>query len=175
MTSQISKKLVLALVCLTMSIIPLQAQESQMNSLINQSLSKVEPSAPETLLQCIAELQRIDAMYPDSIAPKFQESLHCLYYSVQFPQAEQTPGLLAQANETIGKMEQMKGADLSDVNTLWGFYYMVQIVRDPSQNGPRYYLDVMQYYEKALKLNPQNELAKTLQQQFLDGMRKSME
>lgn len=34
-------------------------------------------------------------------------------------------------------------------------------------NGQRYYLDVMQNYEKALKLNPENQLAKQLQQKFL--------
>ena len=88
------------------------------------------------------------------------------------PNAEQTENLLAEAGQTIEKMEQMKGADMSDVYTLRGYLYMVRIVQDPVQNGPRYYLNVMQDYEKALKLNPDNELAKQLQQKFQEGMQK---
>ena len=79
-------------------------------------------------------------------------------------------------------MEQMKHADLapdqsalnrtlSDICTLRGFLYMVRIVQNPAQNGQRYYIDVMQNYEKALKLNPENQLALQLQQKFLEGMK----
>ena len=39
------------------------------------------------------------------------------------------------------------------------------------QKGQRYYLEVMQDYEKALKLNPDNQLAKQLQQKFFEGMK----
>lgn len=46
------------------------------------------------------------------------------------------------------------------------------IGQNPVQNGQRYYLDVMQNYEKALKLNPENQLAKQLQQKFFEGMKK---
>ena len=33
----------------------------------------------------------------------------------------------------------------------------------------------VKYYDKALKLNPDNELAKGLQEKFLDGMNQSMQ
>ena len=46
-----------------------------------------------------------------------------------------------------------------------------RIVQNPGQNGQRYYLEVMQDYEKALKLNPDNQLAKQLQQKFFEGMK----
>jgi hypothetical protein len=68
-------------------------------------------------------------------------------------------------------MEQMENADPSDVCTLRGFLYMVRIVQNPAQNGQLYYMDVMQNYEKALRLNPDNQLAKQLQQKFLEGMK----
>ena len=48
---------------------------------------------------------------------------------------------------------------------------MVRIVQDPAQNGQRYYLTVMQNYEKALRLNPDNALAQQLQQKFMEGMK----
>ena len=79
--------------------------------------------------------------------------------------------MIAEAEQAITKMEQMKHADQSDIYTLRGFLYMVRIVQNPAQNGQRYYLDVMQNYEKALKLNPNNQLAKQLQQKFFEGMK----
>lgn len=48
---------------------------------------------------------------------------------------------------------------------------MVRIVQDPAQYGQRYYIDVMENFEKALKLNPDNQLAKQLQQKFYEGMK----
>ena len=142
-----------------------------MQTLIGQSLSKLQQPSSEAYLNCIAELKRIDAMFPDSIQPKREAALQSLYFSVMNPHAPQTERLLTEVGETIAKMEKMTGADQSDICTLNGFLYMVRIVQDPAQNGPRYYLDVMQNYEKALKLNPDNQLAKQLQQRFYEGMR----
>ena len=87
------------------------------------------------------------------------------------PHATQTENLLKETEETIAKMENIKHADPSDICTLRGFLYMVRIVQNPGQNGQRYYLEVMQDYEKALKLNPDNQLAKQLQQKFFEGMK----
>ena len=142
-----------------------------MQALINQSLSKLQRPTPEAFLNCVAEMKRIDAMFPDSIQPKYQMALQSLYFSVMNPHAPQTENLLAETEQTITTMEQMKNADLSDICTLRGFLYMVCIVQNPAQNGQRYYIEVMQNYEKALKLNPDNQLARQLQQQFFEGMR----
>ena len=173
MTFQIFKSRLFAIAFCLMACVSTNAQESsQMQALIGKSLSKLRAATPEAFLNCIAEMKRIDAMFPDSIQPKYQTVLQSLNFSVMNPNAEQTENLLAEAGQTIEKMEQMKGADMSDVYTLRGYLYMVRIVQDPVQNGPRYYLNVMQDYEKALKLNPDNELAKQLQQKFQEGMQK---
>ena len=144
-----------------------------MQSLIRQSLSKIEQPTPEAVLNCVAELKRIDAMFPDSIQPKYLMAVQSLNFSVMNPHAPQAENMLAEAEQAISQMEKMKNADPSDICTLRGFLYMVRIVQDPANNGQRYYLDVMQYYEKALKFNPNNQLAKQLQQQFLDGMKQA--
>ena len=154
-----------------MASVSIHAQQPSMQGLIDQSLSKLEQPTPDDFLNCIAELKRIDAMFPDSIQPKFQVALQSLCFSVVNPGAPQTENLLAETEQAIAKMEQMKNADPSDICTLRGFYYMVRIVQNPAQNGQRYYLDVMENYEKALKLNPDNQLAKQLQEQFFEGMR----
>ena len=171
MTFLISKHRVLVIALFMMaSVCNLQAQQADMQALIGQSLSKLQQPTPEALLNCMAELKRIDAMFPDSIQPKYQMALQSLNYSVMNPQAPQTENLLAEAEQAITTLEQMKNASQSDVCTLRGFLLMARIVQNPSQNGQRYYLDVMQNYEKALKLNPDNQLAKQLQQKFFEGM-----
>lgn len=163
--------------------INLHAQQSmQMPTLISQSLAKLQQSTPEAFLNCIAELKRIDAMFPDSIQPKYQVALQSLNFAVMNPHAPQTEKMLLEVEIMIEKMEQQRvvimtpgtclaNSYLSDLCTLRGFFYMVRIVQNPTQNGQRYYIDVMQNYEKALKLNPNNQLAAQLQQKFLEGMK----
>ena len=180
MTFQTFKNSVLAVALFVMASVSIRAQQStpadaparslSMQALIGQSLAKLQQPTPEAFLNCIAEMKRIDAMFPDSIQPKYQTALQSLYYSVMNPLAPQTENLLAETEQTITKMEQMKNADPSDICTLRGFLYMVRIVQNPAQNGQRYYIDVMQNYEKALKLNPDNQLAKQLQEKFFEGM-----
>ena len=174
MTSQISKIRVLVIAFFMMTSVNIQAQQSDMQALIGQSLSKLEQPTPEAFLNCIAEMKRIDVMFPDSIQPKYQMALQSLNFSVMNPQAPQTENLLAETEQTIAKLEQMKNSDQSDICTLRGFLYMVRIVQNPAQNGQRYYIEVMQNYEKALKLNPDNQLAKDLQQKFYEGMRQHL-
>ena len=125
------------------------------------------------MLNSIAELKRVHAMFPDSIQPKYEMALQSLNFSVMNPHAEQTENLLADAEQTINQLEQ-KGANQSDVCTLRGFLYMVRIVQNPAQNGQRYYMNVMQNFEKALKFNPDNQLAKQLQQKFFEGMQQAV-
>ena len=174
MTFQTFKNRVLAIALFMMASVSVNAQQPvPMQALIGQSLSKIQASQPETFLNCVAELKRINAMFPDSIQPKYQMALQSLNFSVMNPQSEQTEKLLTEAEQTISQMEKAKGADLSDICTLRGFLYMVRIVQNPAQNGQRYYLDVMQNYEKALKINPNNELAKQLQEKFLEGMKQA--
>ena len=174
MTSQISKIRVLVIAFFMMASVNIQAQQSDMQALIGQSLSKLEQPTPEAFLNYIAEMKRIDVMFPDSIQPKYQMALQSLNFSVMNPQAPQTENLLAETEQTIAKLEQMKNSDQSDICTLRGFLYMVRIVQNPAQNGQRYYIEVMQNYEKALKLNPDNQLAKELQQKFYEGMRQHL-
>ena len=121
----------------------------------------------------IAELKRMEAMEPENPSPKYQTVRACLNYAVMNPHAEPTERLLAEAEQSLGQLEQMKNADPSNNCALRGYLYMVRIVQDPATNGQRYYLDVQQYFEKALKLNPDNALAQQLQQKFQEGMRQA--
>ena len=155
MTSPIFKHSVLAIALMMMASVSIHAQQPTQADMLNN----------------VAKLKRIEAMQPDSIQPKYQLALQSLSFAITYPHGPQTENMIAEAEQAITKMEQMKHADPSDICTLRGFLYMVRIVQNPAQNGQRYYLDVMQNYEKALKLNPNNQLAKQLQQKFFEGMK----
>ncbi|MBR2226827.1 MAG: hypothetical protein IJ893_03040 [Bacteroidales bacterium] len=171
MTSRIFKPMILAIVLMAAAAGLCRAQEPTMEALLGQTLSKLQDSGPEAILNCIAELKRIDAMFPDEDTPKFYIALQSLNYAVMNPHDDRTESLVAEAEEKINQMLDLKEVNESNLCTLKGFLYMVRIVQDPAQNGRKYYLDVMENYEKALKLNPDNELAKQLQQKFQEGMR----
>ena len=155
MTFPIFKHSVLAIALMMMASVSIHAQQPTQADMLNN----------------VAKLKRIEAMQPDSIQPKYQLALQSLSFAITNPHAPQTENMIAEAEQAITKMEQMKHADQSDICTLRGFLYMVRIVQNPAQNGQRYYLDVMQNYEKALKLNPNNQLAKQLQHKFFEGMK----
>ena len=160
MMYQTFKYVVATVVLVFASVMNLSAQQAQ------------QPSADDMLNQ-IGMLKRLEAMQPDSVAPKYKLALACLNFAITNPHAAQAEPILAQAEQTIDQMAQMKGADPSDVCTLRGFLLMTRIVQNPAQNGQRYYLDVMQNYEKALKLNPHNTLAQELQSKFVEGMKQA--
>lgn len=157
MMSVIFKHVVATVVFVFASVTNLFAQQPTSGDMLNQ----------------IGMLKRLEAMQPDSVGPKYQLALASLNFAITNPQAPQTEQVLAQAEQTIGQLAQMKGADQSDLCTLRGFLLMVRIVQDPAQNGRKYYLDVMQNYEKALKLNPHNQLAQELQAKFVEGMKQA--
>lgn len=106
MTFQIFKKFMLMGIFFLISTVSIHAQEPNMQALIGQSLSKLQQPTPENFLNCVAEMKRIDDMFPDSIQPKFQLVLQSLNFSVMNPHAPETENLMAGAEETIAKMEK---------------------------------------------------------------------
>ena len=176
MTSQTFNNSILAIVFFLMATVSINAQQTApMRALIGQSLSKMQQSDPQSVLNAIAELKRIDAMFPDSIQPKYQIALQSLVYAVSNPKAESTNNLVVETEQTINKLGDMKQMDQSDLFTLRGFLDMARIVQNPAQNGQRYYLSVMENFDKALKINPDNALAQQLQQKFQEGMKQAMQ
>ncbi|MGI6233338.1 MAG: hypothetical protein ACOYJF_10940 [Prevotella sp.] len=170
MTSQIFKHLALMFVSFFSMVLSLQAQTPQ---------TAQDPQTPQTtqtqvsIEEQLARLKRWEAMQPDSLAPKYQQALVILNYAVMNPQDSKSKDLLPEANNIINKMEALqpkKATDLSDIAALRGFYFTCLVVENPAQNGPRYYRDALDNFDKALNLNPDNELAKMLQKKFHEGM-----
>ena len=86
-----------------MAVISVCNAQNQMMALIGKSMAKVQEPTAESVTNCVAELKRIDAMYPDSLAPKYYTALQSLNYAVSNPHDEQTETLMAEAmhNERI--------------------------------------------------------------------------
>lgn len=165
------KSLIFSLIVFFTFVTTGNAQSSKMEQLINQSMSKLQTPSPEALMTCVSELRRIEAMFPDSVAPKQLMAQQSLFFALSAPTAKGAETLIAESLNTINKLESMPGMDKSDLHTLRGMYYMALIVQNPAQNGPRYYISVMEHYEKALKLNPDNKLAQQMQAKFMEGMK----
>lgn len=138
-----------------------------------QQDNSANPQMPskEQLLNGIAMQERLAAMQPDSVAPVFQQALLSLNYAVMYPQDKQTDGLLDKAKTLTEKLEKMKGSDKSDIATLKGYYYTCLIVQNVPQNGPRYYQNAISYLDEALRLNPDNQIARFLKAKFQEGMK----
>ena len=166
MTSQISKALastvsrrMTILVLLVVSLLSLHAQQSQ-----------------PTMEQQLAALQRLEAMQPDSIQPKYQQAVLLLGTVCSQPQDSKVQQYIDEAQCVIQRIEALqptKATDRSDLATLYGFYYTALIVTNPQQNGPRYYRQALDSFDEALKLNPKNALAQMLQARFKEGMNSS--
>jgi tetratricopeptide (TPR) repeat protein len=163
MTSQISKALasvacrrMMVLVLIVVSFLSLHAQQSQ-----------------PTMEQQLAALQRLEAMQPDSIQPKYQQAVLLLGTVCSQPQNSKVQQYIEEAQRVIQRIEALqptKAADRSDLATLHGFYYTAIIVTNPQQNGPRYYRQALDSFDEALKLNPKNTLAQMLLERFKEGM-----
>ena len=166
MTSQISKALasvacrrMMTLVLIVVSILSLHAQQSQ-----------------PTMEQQLAALQRLEAMQPDSIQPKYQQAVLLLGTVCSQPQDSKVQQYIDEAQRVIRHIEALqptKATDRSDLATLYGFYYTALIVTNPQQNGPRYYRQALDNFDEALKLNPKNEMAQMLLARFKEGMNSS--
>ena len=166
MTSQISKaqasvafRRMAVLILLVVSVLSLHAQQSQ-----------------PTMEQQLASLQRLEAMQPDSIQPKYQQAMLLLGSVCSQPQTSKAQQYIDEAQRVIQRIEALqptKATDRSDLATLHGFYYTALIVTNPQQNGPRYYRQALDSFDEALKLNPKNEMAKMLLARFNEGMNSS--
>lgn len=139
-----------------------------MKQQISACLSQMQAPTPENLLNCIAQMEEIEAQFPDSVQPKYQAARLCLIFAVMNPQNDQADGLAKAADRRISQLRQMKTASPSDVYTLQGFYLTALIVKNPMKEGPVYYRDALDCFDKALQLDPNNAFARQLKARFVE-------
>lgn len=140
------------------------------DELLGKTIQKVQ-TAPtsENLLNCVSELKRINAIYPDNWLAYYYGALYELQYSL-LNLSSDTNTLLTEAKETVEQLKKNKNANASEVYTLEGYLYYTLIAKDPAKNGSVYYKNVFESYQKALNFNPNNPRARLLLLTFKQNM-----
>lgn len=142
--------------------------------LMYSSVSKCEQSSNQNkYFECVSELKRIEVMFPDG---NWLTDYYIALYEIQAAIGNKNPdnaALLQDAKEHIHKLKIEKEADQSEVSTVEGYYYYALIAANPTQNGQLYYTSVLDAYNKALVINPDNPRALLLLMVFNMNMAKS--
>ncbi|MDR1557035.1 MAG: hypothetical protein LBS88_08410 [Tannerellaceae bacterium] len=103
--------------------------------------------------QCRNRFERMAQMYADEWLPVYYTA-YCDIQMVYMKHAN-AQVLLEDAKSFLEKLDTFVGADPSEVNTLWGYYYMALTAQHVA-NAQNYYMEVISRYEKAIGLNPDN-------------------
>lgn len=106
------------------------------------------------LQQCRGQFERIMTMYPNDWLPLYYVA-YCDIQMVFYPGDIDKQQFLDDAKKKLEQLTDFPGADLSEVNTLWGYYYNSLVTIDP-QNGQNYYQKVLESYQTAIQQNPEN-------------------
>ena len=63
---------------------------------------------------------------------------------------------LEEAEKYLQRLDEMEDADRSEVENLWGYYYMCRISQDPETLGQQLFQPTVTKFESAMTLNPEN-------------------
>ena len=137
-------------------------------------ISKCEQSSnQDRYLECVSELKRVEVMFPDE---NWLTDYYIALYEIQATMGNKNPdnaALLRDAKDYIDKLKIDKVADQSEICTVEGYYYYALIAANPAYNGQLYYTSVLDSYNKALVINPDNPRALLLLMVFKLNMAKS--
>lgn len=106
--------------------------------------------------QCRNQFERISQKYDNEWLPLYYTvycNLEMVYHN---PKSEQNNAILADSKKILETLNTYKDTDISELNTLWGYYYTAIIMLDPQVNGQKYFNEVISSYEKAMKQNTEN-------------------
>ena len=130
--------------------------KSEFYQILGSSLSKLSTAQNEAdLLSVVNEIKRLETIFPDEWLTTYYIAFLDLKASFSAP-IEKQEVLLKEALLTIESLKQNKSANLSEVYTLEGYYYLAIIAQNPAQNGQIYYKEVISAYSKAIAYNGEN-------------------
>ena len=133
--------------------------------MLGNSLSKLGATQNEAdNLSVVNELKRLESMFPDEWLTTYYIAFLDLKVSFATP-IEKQESLLKEALQKIKSLKQNKSANLSEIYTLEGYYYLALVAQNPSQNGQIYYKEIISCYSKAIAYdgaNPRPVLLMTL-------------
>ncbi|MDM8160959.1 hypothetical protein QUH73_14130 [Labilibaculum sp. K2S] len=130
--------------------------KSEFYQILGSSLSKLSTAQNEAdILSVVNEIKRLETMFPDEWLTTYYIAFLDLKVSFSSP-IEKQEVLLKEALLKIERLKQNTSANLSEVYTLEGYYYLGIIAQNPAQNGQIYYKEVISAYSKAIAYNGEN-------------------
>ena len=121
-----------------------------------------------------SELERLCIQSPGEWLPYYYIAYADVQLSFRTPSKEARLKYINDADSYLKKLADKPDADASEVYTLKGYRLYALIAFDPQTNGPKYFGEVTQNYQKALELNPDNPRAIMLRAMFNNDMAKFM-
>ncbi|MBK5195647.1 MAG: hypothetical protein JJE08_06400 [Proteiniphilum sp.] len=153
------KTLSLLAVMLTLSLaMPLTAQDEAaytraMEVAIDQ-FDKVQNAAD--LQVCKNSFERIAGTYDKQWLPTYYAAYLNTELAFWEMNSDQNSMRLEEAEKYLKRLEEMEDADKSEVENLWGYYYMCRISQDPETMGQQLFQPTITKLENAMTLNPEN-------------------
>ncbi|WP_321519874.1 hypothetical protein [uncultured Bacteroides sp.] len=120
------------------------------------------------------ELERLCIQSPGEWLPHYYMAYVDVQLSFRTQSREARLKYINDAENYLKKLADKPDADASEVYTLKGYRLYALVAFDPQTNGPKYFGEVTQNYQKALELNPNNPRAIMLRAMFNNDMAKFM-
>jgi hypothetical protein len=117
-------------------------------------LDKVQSAAD--LQVCKNSFERIAGSYDRQWLPTYYTAYlntELVYWEMK---SDQNSLRLAEAEKYLKRLDEMEDADRSEVENLWGYYYMCRISQDPETMGQQLFQPTVTKFETSMALNPEN-------------------
>ena len=149
-------------VCMTGRLFAGNGNIETSNRYICESLTKAGNSEdPSVILNCADDMRRIAKFCPENWLAPYYKCLYELRYALH-REAAYVSNMLEDVYLTLPVLEQMKGADLSEVYTLEGLYKSIYLGYHRDDMCRENYDKVIALFDKALELNSSNPRAMML-------------
>jgi len=126
------------------------------------------------LIQVRSQLERFIVAQPQQWLAEYYLAYVDVQLSFRVPDKDEKSKYLSEAETSLNNLTALKETDKSELFTLKGFRLYALIASDPQTNGPKYSGEIINDYESALGINPNNPRAVILSTLFKNDMAKFM-
>jgi len=126
------------------------------------------------LIQVRSQLERFIVAQPQLWLAQYYLAYVDVQLSFRVPDKNEKSQYLSEAETSLNTLSELKGTDKSEIYTLKGLRLYALIASDPQTNGPKYSGEIINDYETALGINPDNPRAVILSALFKNDMAKFM-
>lgn len=153
------QSVLVVLVCLLFCNFTLEAKtcdDELYRSSMQKALDKLDKASNvDELADARNMFERISGKYQAQWQPAYYVA-YCDIQMIYFDsKSDRNKARLQEAKAGIEKVELFADADMSEVNTLWGYYYNAEILVNPA-SAQTLYLKVIASYEQAMAGNSNN-------------------